>query len=317
MNKSYKDLLTKQQYRLYKDHAAVKLCHWMRQSLLYGRNCYKQDFYGIDSHRCLQMTPALNECDHLCQFCWRTQGHDFTVTDWAEPAEMLDALIAHQKKLVTGFNGDERCSPERYEESKEPNMVAISLAGEPTRYPYLSDFIKECHDRNMITFMVTNGTHPKELADMDTLPRQLYVTVAAPNESVYKKTCHPKVAGTWKELMKTLALFPSLDTRTVVRHTLVKDLNYGWTDEYAKLDKIADPDLIEAKGYVFVGGSRTRPGMSIASMPAHAEILDFSEKLGEAVGMSLLKDKPDSRAALLGIPGTETDVKKLYGLLPE
>ena len=312
MDQRYRELLTKQQYRLHNDHAAVKLCHWMRQSLIYGRSCYKQDFYGISSHRCLQMTPAINECDHMCQFCWRIQEHDFEVKEWSEPKEMLDALIAHQRKLITGFNGDDRCSVEKYNESKEPNMVAISLAGEPIRYPYLSDFIKECHNRNMMTFMVTNGTYPKELESLDVLPRQLYVTVAAPDETIYKKTCRPKITDGWERIMKTLDLLPSLDTRTVIRHTLVKDMNFGWVDEYGKLDKRGDPDLIEPKGYVFVGGSRQR--LSMSNMPKHEEILDFSEKLGDIVGMEILKQKPDSRVALLGKPGTETDVMKLYGI---
>ena len=310
MEQKYKELLTKQQYRLHNDHAAVKLCHWMRQSLIYGRNCYKQDFYGIESHRCLQMTPAINECDHMCRFCWRVQGHDFEVNEWSEPKEMLDALIEHQRKLISGFNGDERCSKERYEESKYPNMVAISLAGEPVTYPYLSDFIKECHDRKMITFMVTNGTYPERLEELDVLPRQLYVTVAAPNEEVYKRTCLPKIGDGWERLMRTLKLFPSLDTRTVVRHTLVKEMNFGWVDEYAKLDRIADPDLIEPKGYVFVGGSRTR--LSMASMPSHSEIMDFSKQLGDLVGMDVLKEKPDSRVTLLGRPGTDTNIHASY-----
>ena len=312
MDEKYRELLIKQQYRLHNDHAAVKLCHWMRQSLIYGRNCYKQDFYGIESHRCLQMTPAVNECDHMCQFCWRIQGHDFKVKEWSEPKEMLDSLIAHQRKLLSGFNGDERCSKERYERSKEPNMVAISLAGEPITYPYLSEFIKECHHRNMITFMVTNGTYPDELERLDTLPRQLYVTVAAPDEELYKRVCRPKISDGWERMMRTLRLFPSLDTRTVVRHTLVKDMNLGWVNEYAKLDGMADPDLVEPKGYVFVGGSRTR--LSMANMPSHEEIRNFSEELGQMMGFSILKEKPDSRVTLLGKEGTETNVKELYGI---
>jgi tRNA wybutosine-synthesizing protein 1 len=235
------------------------------------------------------------------------------VNEWAEPKEMLDSLIAHQRKLLSGFNGDDRCSKERYSESKDPNMVAISLAGEPITYPYLSDFIKECHRRKMITFMVTNGTYPDELERLDVLPRQLYVTVAAPNEEVYKKVCRPKISDGWSRLIRTLELFPSLDTRTVVRHTLVKDLNFGWTDEYAKLDMIADPDLIEPKGYVFVGGSRTR--LSMTNMPSHQEILDFSEQLCNKLGMTVLKEKKDSRVTLLGAPGTETDIRKIYAII--
>ena len=51
--------------------------------------------------------------------------------------------------------------------------------------------------------------------------------------------------------MRTLDLLPSLDTRTVIRHTLVKNENMGWIDDYASLDRRADPFLVEPKGYVF------------------------------------------------------------------
>ncbi|MFA6805370.1 MAG: 4-demethylwyosine synthase TYW1 [Candidatus Methanomethylophilaceae archaeon] len=312
MDKDYHDLLIKQQYRLYKDHAAVKLCHWMKESMIHERHCYKQDFYGIQSHRCLQMTPAINECSHQCTFCWRVQGRDFEVKDWAEPKEMLDELIAQQRLLISGFKGDPRCSKQMFEEASNPNQVAISLAGEPITYPYLSDFIKECHSRGMTTFMVTNGTYPDQLEALDELPRQLYVTVAAPNEQVYKQVCRPKIGDGWERLMRTLEIFPSLETRTVIRHTLVKDLNYGWIDDYAKLDKIGDPVLIEPKGYVFVGGSRER--LHITNMPSFEEIKEFSRALGDRVGMSLIKERADSRVVLLGPEGIETDVRKLYGL---
>lgn len=312
MDQAYKDLLIKQQYRLHNDHAAVKLCHWMKESMLHERHCYKQDFYGISSHRCLQMTPAINECSHMCTFCWRVQENDFEVKDWSEPKEMLDALIAHQRKLITGFKGDPRCSPEMFEEACNPNQVAISLAGEPITYPYLSEFIEECHRRGMTTFMVTNGTYPERLESLDTLPMQLYVTVAAPNEDVYRSVCRPKVSDGWEKIMKTLEIMPSLETRTVIRHTLVKDVNLGWIDDYARLDRIADPDLVEPKGYVFVGGSRKR--LSMACMPSFEEIKDFSRQLGDRIGMELIKERADSRVVLLGHPGEETDVRKIYGI---
>ena len=312
MDEDYRQLLIKQQYRVYKDHAAVKLCHWMKESLVRGRTCYKQDFYGISSHRCLQMTPAINECSHMCQFCWRVMGHDFEVKDWAEPKDMLDNLIEMQRKLVTGFNGDDRVSKEKYEEARHPNQVAISLAGEPIVYPYLSDFLKECHNRKMMTFLVTNGTYPERLEELDVLPRQLYVTVAAPNEEVYKRTCIPKVSDGWERIMRTLDLLPSLDTRKVIRHTLVRGLNFGYVDEYAKLDERADTQMVEPKGFVFVGGSRNK--LSMANMPSFDEIMSFSTDLGERLGMEVLKQKPESRVTLLGHPGLETDVRKYYHL---
>ncbi|KQM10158.1 MAG: 4-demethylwyosine synthase TYW1 [Candidatus Methanomethylophilaceae archaeon] len=312
MDKEYRALLEKQQYRIYRDHSAVKMCHWLKESLIHGRSCYKQDFYGIRSHRCLQMTPAINECSHQCVFCWRVQGKDFEVREWAEPKEMLDALIEKQRKLITGFKGDDRCTKEMYEEARNPNQVAISLAGEPITYPYLSDFLKECHSRGMMTFLVTNGTYPEKLEALDTLPRQLYVTVAAPDRETYRKVCIPKIDDGWDRITRTLEMLPSLDTRTVVRHTLVRGWNMHSPEKYAELDRIADPDLIEPKGYVFVGGSRQR--LSMDCMPSFREVQDFSDTIGSALGMEILKEKEDSRVTLLGRLGIELDVTKLYNL---
>jgi tRNA wybutosine-synthesizing protein 1 len=76
MKEEFKKILQKQHYGIVGRHSGVKLCHWMRQSLLFDRECYKQTFYSIKSHRCLQMTPTINQCNHICLFCWRYQ--DFT-----------------------------------------------------------------------------------------------------------------------------------------------------------------------------------------------------------------------------------------------
>jgi Fe-S oxidoreductases len=100
-----------------------------------------------------------------------------------------------------------------------------------------------------------------------------------------------------------------LNTRTVIRHTLVKDLNFGWVKEYAKLDKISDPDLVEPKGYVFVGASRQR--LSLESMPSFSEIRDFSLQLGSEIGMDIIKEREDSRVLLLGPKGIDTDVRNI------
>jgi tRNA wybutosine-synthesizing protein 1 len=277
--------------------------------MLHGRQCYKQDFYGIKSHRCLQMTPAVNDCTHNCLFCWRVRGFESTVHEWKEPEEMLDALIEQQRKLVSGFKGDPRCTKQMWDECREPKQVAISLAGEPTMYPYLSDFVALCKRRGMTTFIVTNGTFPDVLEKMDTLPTQLYVTVAAPNEELYKRLCIPRIEDGWQKLMRTLELFPSLNTRTVIRHTLVKDWNLGWEKEYAKLDAIADPLLIEPKGYVFVGDSRRR--MSMDNMPSIGDVVQFGEKVGLELGMSVVRRKDDSRVILLGEEGKETKIPGL------
>lgn len=303
MDTRTREHLEKQQYRLVGETGAVKLCHWMRQKLIYGRPCYKEEFYGIQSHRCLQMTPAVNICNFRCLFCWRFHGmSSFEGVGYPEPEELLEKCILEQRSLVSGFKGDERCDPALWEESRTPNQVAISLSGEPTLYPELGEFIALCKRKGMTTFLVTNGSVPKALAELSCMPTQLYVTVAAPNREVFKRLCVPQFDRAWDNLMETLDLLGTLPTRTVVRHTLVKDWNLGWEDEYAKLDERADPTFVEPKGYVFVGDSRTR--MTIDSMPSHQAMHEFSSRLASRLSIELLAEREDSRVVLLGEKGT-------------
>ena len=297
MDQNLKAMFEKQGYAVVGEHSAVKTCHWLKESIMRNRVCYKQKFFGIDSHRCLQMTPVANMCNHSCLYCWRYQGSDDIVTEWDDPVTIVDGTIEAQRRLVSGFKGDDRCSPEVWEEARNPNQVAISLTGEPTMYPYLSDLIKEYKKRGFTTFIVTNGTFPKVLEELDTLPTQLYISVDAPNEEIYRSLCRPKMPGGWKRLMETLDLLPSLETRTVARHTLVKGHNLGFEEEYAALDKRADPDFIEPKGYVYVGYSRER--LEMDNMPSFEEILRFARRMGELTGMEIVGENPPSRVALL------------------
>lgn len=299
MHSRLREHLERQQYRLVGETGAVKLCHWMRQKLIYGRSCYKEEFYGIQSHRCLQMTPAVNVCNYRCLFCWRFHGMtDFGGSRYPEPEELLDKCLEEQRLLVSGFKGDDRCAPELWEEARSPNQVAISLSGEPTLYPELGEFIGLCKRRGMTTFLVTNGSVPKVIERLSTMPTQLYVTVAAPNEEIFKRLCVPQFPSAWNNLIQTLELLPSLETRTVIRHTLVKDWNMGWEDEYARLDELANPIFIEPKGYVFVGDSRTR--MTVDNMPSHASVREFSSRLASRLSLELLGESEDSRVALIG-----------------
>ncbi len=159
----------------------------------------------------------------------------------------------------------------------------------------------------MTTFLVTNGTVPKALANLSTLPTQLYVTVAAPNKKLFERLCVPQSSRAWEGLMETLELLPSLSTRTVVRHTLVDGWNLGWEDEYAELDRLADPTFVEPKGYVFVGDSRTR--MTVGNMPSHASVREFSARLSKRLSLDVLGEREDSRIVLLGRKGAKLRVR--------
>jgi len=295
------EILKKQGYAIVGRHSAVKPCHWLRKALLEGIHCYKHTFYGIESHRCLQMTPTVLHCTQRCLYCWRFQTFELASLpkkDADDPAFICEESIKAQQRLLTGYKGDARVSIKMWEEAMEPKHVACSLTGEPTLYPYLSEFFEECHKRGMTTFLVTNGTMPEVLERMDTLPTQLYVSITAPNEEIYRKLNVPIIARAWERVNKTLELLPSLSTRTVIRHTLVKGWNMNNIEQYARLDEKAEPWFIEPKGYVYVGYSRER--LKMENMPTHDEIRKFSEKLAELTGYTIEAERKDSRVVLLG-----------------
>jgi len=216
-----------------------------------------------------------------------------------DPEYILEESIQAQRRLITGFKGDVRCDHRKWMEANNPNMVACSLSGEPTLYPRLGEFFDVCHRRGMITFLVTNGTTPEVLENLDPLPTQLYVSVVAPDREVYKRLCVPLVSNGWEKLIQTLELLPSLDTRVVIRHTLVDGWNMDdkYVEKYAKLDEKASPLFVEPKAYVFVGYSRRR--MSISNMPSHSSVKSFGEKLSALLGYEMVMERSDSRVVLL------------------
>lgn len=292
--------LAAQGYQLTGRHSAVKLCYWTRASLTEGRDCYKGRFYGIESHRCLQMSPAIDSCNLHCRFCWRSQGweNDEMMTEYDDPEALLDRSLAAQRRLLSGYKGAEGIDRERWEESQRPRHIAISLTGEPTLYPKMNRFLELCHEENITTFLVTNGTNPDGLRALDPLPTQLYVSVTAPNSEVFQRLTLPTDPHAWSRLEESLEIIRGLRTRRVVRHTLVRGWNLGWVDQYAELDLLARPDFIEPKGYVYMGRSRQR--LSTEHVPTHDEIGRFARALSARTSYPLLDESPESKVFLLG-----------------
>lgn len=294
------ETLADQGYQLTGKHSAVKLCYWTKESIVHGRDCYKGRFYGIESHRCLQMSPAIDSCNLHCRFCWRSQGweNDAMMTEYDDPELLLDRSIEAQRRILSGFGGDAAVTPERWDQARSPRHIAISLTGEPTLYPKMNRFLALCAERGITTFLVTNGTNPDGLRAMDPLPTQLYVSVTAPNAEIFRRLTMANDPHAWDHLMESLEIIRGLRTRRVVRHTLVKGWNLGWVGQYAELDALARPDFIEPKGYVYMGRSRQRLGRS--HVPEHPEIRAFAEALGRRTGYPVLDESPDSKVVLLG-----------------
>ncbi len=294
----YSKVYRKQHYGMVGKHSAVKVCHWTKSEMTGGEGCYKSTFYGIESHRCIQMTPAVNACTENCSFCWRFQGFDgMRISDEDDPEFILEESIRQHKKLLSGFKGNPKVSREKWEESQNPKHIAISLTGEPTLYTRLGEFIDLATRRGFSTFLVTNGPLPMVLERLNPLPTQLYVTVAGPTKAIFNHVLNPALGNAWENFNRTLELLPSLDTRIVLRHTLVKDVNMPFIEEYEYLDRKADADYIECKGYVHVGQSIDR--LSRENMPSYQEIMEFSSALSSRMGYELVADRKESKVALL------------------
>lgn len=297
ISEELRNLFEKQGYGLVGNHSACKICHWTKEAIRGNGVCYKQQFYGIQSHRCLQMTPAVDVCNHNCTFCWRAM--DFTrgnkIDDPDDPKEMIDGLIEQQRKLIVGFKGSSTADMKKYEEAQSPNMAAISLSGEPTLYPKLSELIEEFHKKDFTTFLVTNGTKPKVLKQI-TEPTQLYVSLDAPNEEMYKKIDRPLMQGGWKAIQETLQHFPSMNCRTVVRLTLMRS-NMVQPEDYAKLISIANPDYVEIKSFMHIGYARYR--MERNEMLTFQEVLSFARKIAQHLEYNIQDHSEPSRVVLL------------------
>lgn len=291
--------LEKQGYRLVGNHSAIKVCLWTKKAIRAKGVCYKNTFYGINSHRCVQMTPSLNFCNQRCVWCWRDIG--FTQAEWHgkadEPKFIVDECIKEHIKLLQGFGGYEGTDFSRFREALKPLHFAISLSGEPTFYPRLPELIKELKKRKITSFLVTNGTNPAILKKLiEEQPTQIYLTLPAPDEETYIKVCSPLIKDGWKRINESLKLLKKFK-RSVIRLTLAKDINMLKPEKYAELIKKYKPLFVEAKSFMWVGYSRER--LDIENMPLHNEIKEFAKKLSKFSGYKITDEKKESRVVLL------------------
>jgi tRNA wybutosine-synthesizing protein 1 len=149
----------------------------------------------------------------------------------------------------------------------------------------------------LTTFLVSNGTLPSKLSKLSKEPTQLYVSVCAPNEQVYKQVCRPHFPNAWTKLNETLDFLQSFHCPTVVRTTLVKEHNMEHVNQYAKLVEKANPTYVEVKAYMHIGFSNIR--LSFERMPRHGEVRDFATQLAEMTGYKIIDEAPESRVVLL------------------
>jgi tRNA wybutosine-synthesizing protein 1 len=303
----YKKALEKASYEIVGNHSAVEICGWTKKGLNEeSSGCYKQKFYGIRSHQCTQMTPAAVACDQKCVYCWRANEMFSGKQDLMEyakddPVDIVEGSIEGHLRKLSGFGGNPKIDKQKFAESKTVRHFAISLTGEPTLYQGLPGMLRELRERKISSFLVTNGLHPEmveRLRDENSLPTQLYMSLDAPDEATWKKIDIPLIPNFWDKILGTLKLMDGLNTRKVLRMTVVK----GWNDfdvaGYAELIKLAgERVMVEVKSYMHLGPARKR--LSKENMMSYDEVLDFSNKLATELGWKIIDEAPNSLIALV------------------
>jgi len=311
-------------YRIVGAHSAIKICEWTKKSLRNEGFCFKEKFYGIKSHRCVQMSPALLNCQNKCIHCWRNLNYTSSeeIKNPQEPKEIIEECIKQQRTILQGFKGSRKTNLKKFSEALNPEQFAISLIGEATLYPKLAELIRELRKQKKTSFLVTNGLNPKKLLELEkknALPTQLYISLNAPNKKLYEKWHNSKEKNAWEKFNQSLKLMKNLGkkTRTVLRLTLVRNINLKkeLIPEYVKLIKKTLPWFIEVKSYMAVGYARKR--IPYENMPLHSEIKSFSKllekelkKYPETKKYKILDEKKESRVVLIGKSKKDKKIKK-------
>ncbi|MFA6462275.1 MAG: 4-demethylwyosine synthase TYW1 [Candidatus Woesearchaeota archaeon] len=291
-----------QHYRLVGRHSAVKICHWTKECLRTNRVCYKQEFYGIHTGNCLEMTPVIT-CNHRCLHCWR----DTTLfaPTWEgevdDPKDIIKGCIEGRKKLMIGFGGRENVKSKKLEFAQYliPDHAAISLTGEPCMYPRLPELIDAFFDdfKFRTVFLVTNGTVPEMLKRIGTegkhFPTNIYLSLQAYDLASHKHLNNPVISGTWELMQESMKYLSTVKdkTRTILRITAIKGKNLDKAKEFLPFIKLMKPHFIEIKGYNHLGMSTRR--LKKEDMPYWDELQQFAEEIAVVSGYKVgMKHEP-------------------------
>jgi len=260
--------LKKAQYGVF-GHSVVDICHYTKKALKREKVCYKRKFFGIETHRCMEFSPAGLYCHNRCIYCWRPTEFYETIKmeedEVDEPKDIIENLLKIRNQLLIGFGGNEKVVKELYEEAKIPSHFAISLMGEPTLYPKLPQMIRYLKSlpSTKSIFLVTNGQEPEMLERLEkenSLPTQLYLSMNAGTVETFKKVNVPTLSDFWERFNRSIEFISKTKTRTVIRITLIRGLNDNIEEiaDFAKLITEANPNFVEVKSYMHVGYSKSK-----------------------------------------------------------
>ena len=151
------------------------------------------------------------------------------------------------------------------------------------KLPELIKYLKSLNETKSI-FLVTNGQEPdmiKRLADEDALPTQLYLSTNAADYESFMRINKPKYSDSWERWNKTLQMLKDLETRTVLRITLIRDYNdqKEMIPNFASMFDDSNPHFIEIKSYMHIGRSTNR--LEYSNMLEMDEVRKFSDEIVE------------------------------------
>ncbi|MEM5836607.1 MAG: 4-demethylwyosine synthase TYW1 [Candidatus Aenigmatarchaeota archaeon] len=290
-------------------HSTVHICNWTKRALRGQGACYKNKFYGIETHRCMEFSPAGMFCQNRCIYCWRpTEFYkllEMREEQVDEPEQIIQALIKERRKLLTGFGSNKKVKREKLKEAYDPTHFAISLSGEATMYPKLPQMIKYLKSlpQTKSIFLVTNGQEPKMLEKLEkenALPTQIYLSMNAGTKETFFKINCPLLKDAWERFNESLKFLSKTEARSVIRITLIK----GWNDfeeeipAFAELVKKGNPNFVEIKSYMHVGESIKR--LKAENMLEQDEIKNWTEKLLEFLpGFEFMDEQEESRVVAI------------------
>ena len=213
-----------------------------------------------------------------------------------EPESIMKNLMEERYRLMNGYFGNAKADKKKVKEAMIPSHYAISLSGEPTMYPKLPGlitYLKNLRDTKSI-FLVTNGQEPEmlnRLQDEDALPTQLYLSTNAPNRRIFFMINKPRYRDAWERWWKSLLFLREINTRTVVRITLIRSLNadLDLVPLFADIMKRGNPHFIEVKSYMHVGYSNQR--LEKSDMMEMSEVREYANSLANAVGCYKFMDE--------------------------
>jgi tRNA wybutosine-synthesizing protein 1 len=280
--------LTKQGYTIVGSHSGVKICRWTKSALRGRGSCYKNSFYGIASHLCMETTPSLS-CSNKCVFCWR-HGTNPVSTTWRwqvdDPQMIFDGVKEGHYKKIKMMRGVPGVRSDRFEEAMRIRHCALSLVGEPIFYPRINEFVGLLHNERISSFLVCNAQHPQQLRDLRRVT-QLYVSIDASNKESLRKIDRPLHRDFWERFQSCLDILREkrFVQRTVFRLTLVKGFNVeDEVEGYADLVAKGLPCFVEVKGVTFCGTSSSAgAGLTMQNVPFYEEVVAFVEALDKAL----------------------------------